>query len=101
MQQIILERSTYAVDTSRIHFIRGNVTGTSRVRGTYVARTKYGSDRNTAQTLAYQNSHRYASDTPLIREYVTELLHLDACHGWSCTCFSVIKVIIDIYALRR
>ena len=96
MQQIILERSTYAVDTSRIHFIRGNVTGTSHVRGTYTSL-----ERNTAQTLVYQNSHRYASDTPLIREYVTELLHLDACHGWTCTCFSVIKVIIDIYALRR
>ena len=96
MQQIILERSTYAVDTSRIHFIRGNVTGTSHVRGTYVARTKYGSDLGVSKL-----SYGYASDTPLIREYVTELLHLDACHEWSCTCFSVIKVIIDIYALRR
>ena len=31
-------------------------------------------EQNTAQTSAYRNSHRYASDTPLIREYVTELL---------------------------
>ena len=39
-----MERSTYAVDTSCIYFIRGNVTGTSHVRGTYVARTKFDSD---------------------------------------------------------
>ena len=31
-------------------------------------------EQNTAQTSAYRNSHRYASDTPLIRECVTELL---------------------------
>ena len=29
--------------------------------------------QNTAKASVYRNSHRYASDTPLIREFVTEL----------------------------
>ena len=38
----------------------------------YVVHTSL--EQNTAQTSAYRNFNRYVSDTPLIRECVTELL---------------------------
>ena len=42
------------------------VAGTSHVRGIYF-------EQNTLQTSAFRNSHRYASDAPLIHECMTEL----------------------------
>ena len=45
------------------------------VTHTYVVHTSL--EQNTAQTSAYRNFHRYVSDTPLIRECVTELLGWD------------------------
>ena len=52
------------------------VTDTPRERSRNVSRTWYKRSNNTTQTSAYRNSQRYAKDTPMIREYVTELLGL-------------------------
>ena len=52
------------------------VTDTSRERSRNVTRTWYIRRSNKIQQILFRrnrNSHRYASDTPLIRECVTEL----------------------------
>ena len=58
-----LIRRTYEIETP--HEYR-YVTDTPQERHTYVAHTSV--EQNTPQISAYRNSHRYASDTPLVRE---------------------------------
>ena len=55
-------------DTSLIR--HGNVVGTSNLRDLHTSLEQ----TDTAQTSGYRHYHRYASDTPQIREYVTKLL---------------------------
>ena len=64
-------------DTSLIR--NGNVVGTSHVRDLHTSLEQ----TDTAQNSAY---HRYASDTPQIREYVTKLLFVTFTRRIRSTC---------------
>ena len=55
---------------------------------------------DTAQTLAYRHYHRYASDTPQIREYVTRLLIVTFTWRIRSTCCVALLYMALTYARR-
>ena len=81
-------------DTSLIR--HGNVVGTSYVRNLHTSLEQ----TDTAQTSAYRHYHRYASDTPKIREYVTKLLIVTFTWRIRSTCCVAFLYMLLVYARR-
>ena len=79
-------------DTSLIR--HGNVVGTPYVRNLHTSLEQ----TDTAQTSVYH--HRYASDTPQIREYVTKLLIVTFTWRVRSTCCVAFLYMLLAYARR-